>query len=537
MRLMLTLALAALAHGAGTVTQTMTKLGETDNYVITVAWTADASNGSVPATAMMTSSSTLASTRGFSIIDVITDPGSPAPTDNYDLTFVDENGFDVLEGACLNRSTSTTQSCSAGPHPIRGTVTVTWANNSVNSAAGTIKVMLVKITTARRGGGTAGGTAGGDLTGTYPNPSVATVGGETAASVAAGAVLANAATSANTADTIVKRGAAGEFTAGVITASTVVGNSSTASALLTNPADCGANQYATAIAANGDLTCAVPTVVENPVCTFTAESSKACTHNLASSNLIYACWDNASPAEWVNPLSVVKTNTNTATVTFAAAFTGTCYFNVGGGSGGGGGGGGITSLEGQTGATQTFTDDTNVTIVSGSNAHAITWAGTLAVARGGTGASTAAGAQVNLLPSYTGNTLKVLRVNAGETAVEWATVGGGGGSYSEGSGIDITGTVISVDPTVTATFLRGSFAYDFASITTGTCAQTTVTLSGAATGQAGVVAVSGAAFPVGVNLAQAKVTTTNTVAIELCNMSGSSYDPSADRTYTITLFQ
>lgn len=41
----------------------------------------------------------------------------------------------------------------------------------------------------------------------------------------------------------------------------------------------------------------------------------------------------------------------------------------------------ITSIEGQTGSTQTFGDDTNVTIVSSANVHQITWAGTLAKAR------------------------------------------------------------------------------------------------------------------------------------------------------------
>ena len=41
----------------------------------------------------------------------------------------------------------------------------------------------------------------------------------------------------------------------------------------------------------------------------------------------------------------------------------------------------ITSLGGLTGATQTFGNDTNVTIVSSGTAHAITWAGTLADAR------------------------------------------------------------------------------------------------------------------------------------------------------------
>lgn len=38
----------------------------------------------------------------------------------------------------------------------------------------------------------------------------------------------------------------------------VTGNASTASALAANPADCAANQFATTIAANGDLTCAQP---------------------------------------------------------------------------------------------------------------------------------------------------------------------------------------------------------------------------------------------------------------------------------------
>lgn len=63
----------------------------------------------------------------------------------------------------------------------------------------------------------------------------------------------------------------------------------------------------------------------------------------------------------------------------------------------------------------------NVAITGGS----ITGITDLALADGGTGASTAAGARVNLLPSYTGNALKVLRLNAGETDVEWTTDGGG----------------------------------------------------------------------------------------------------------------
>lgn len=58
----------------------------------------------------------------------------------------------------------------------------------------------------------------GDLGGTADAPTVATVGGQTAANVAAGAVLANAATDAATPSTIVKRDASGNFAAGTITA-------------------------------------------------------------------------------------------------------------------------------------------------------------------------------------------------------------------------------------------------------------------------------------------------------------------------------
>jgi len=60
---------------------------------------------------------------------------------------------------------------------------------------------------------------------------VALVGGATAANVAAGTTLANAATSANTASAIVKRDASGDFSAGVITATSFSGTGSSLTAL------------------------------------------------------------------------------------------------------------------------------------------------------------------------------------------------------------------------------------------------------------------------------------------------------------------
>jgi hypothetical protein len=73
-------------------------------------------------------------------------------------------------------------------------------------------------------------------------------------------ILPNAnttATSANTNSAIVARDGSGNFSAGTITAA-LTGNASTASALAANPVDCNPGDFAIAIAANGDLTCATP---------------------------------------------------------------------------------------------------------------------------------------------------------------------------------------------------------------------------------------------------------------------------------------
>jgi len=90
----------------------------------------------------------------------------------------------------------------------------------------------------------------------------------------------------------------------------------------------------------------------------------------------------------------------------------------------------------------------NVSISGGS----ITGITDLAVADGGTGASTAAGARTNLLPSYTSNAGKVLAVNALGTDVEWSSVatgtvtsvavsGGTTGLTTSGGPITSSGTI------------------------------------------------------------------------------------------------
>jgi hypothetical protein len=74
----------------------------------------------------------------------------------------------------------------------------------------------------------------GQVTGTQGATTVLIVGGQSAASVASGASAANAATSVNTASTIVKRDASGDFSAGTITAAAVNGAFSGNGSGLTN---------------------------------------------------------------------------------------------------------------------------------------------------------------------------------------------------------------------------------------------------------------------------------------------------------------
>lgn len=78
----------------------------------------------------------------------------------------------------------------------------------------------------------------------------------------------------------------------------------------------------------------------------------------------------------------------------------------------GGGGSGLTNLNGQAGATQAFANDTNVTIVSATNTHTLTWAGLLGLARGG----------VNADLSATGGAKQVLKQATAGAAITVGTI-------------------------------------------------------------------------------------------------------------------
>lgn len=77
----------------------------------------------------------------------VTDPGSTAPTDDYDLTLSDADGADIFGAELNNRDASNSEQVTPkigntyGARFVKGqTVTLAITNNSVNSATGTLRV-------------------------------------------------------------------------------------------------------------------------------------------------------------------------------------------------------------------------------------------------------------------------------------------------------------------------------------------------------------------------------------------------------------
>lgn len=138
--------------------------------------------------------------------------------------------------------------------------------------------------------------------------------------------------------------------------------------------------------------------------------------------------------------------------------------------------GGSTGLNATTGRTSlglgsiATQSASNVSISGGS----ITGITDLAVADGGTGSSTAAGARVNLLPSYTGNGGKVLAVNTGGTDVEWVAAGSGSGTVTSvaltmPSGFSVSGSPVTSSGTLAvSTTLNGVLKGNGSGFTTAT---------------------------------------------------------------------
>lgn len=153
MRSILLLALLAAlpAFGAGTVTVTKTTKGFGKGgqlvEVVQIDWVGDASDGSVPATSITLS--------GY-VQKAITNPGTTAPTANYDIALADpeDSALDALAAALQNRHTTNTEQVypriAGAPGTVSsfpvflqpGTYSLQITNNSQASATGRILLYL-----------------------------------------------------------------------------------------------------------------------------------------------------------------------------------------------------------------------------------------------------------------------------------------------------------------------------------------------------------------------------------------------------------
>ncbi len=149
-----------------------------------------------------------------------------------------------------------------------GNITAVTASGGLASSGGNapdisiVNANLIELRDTGNISGSAGSTVNfsgslvGDVTGTQGATIVSLVGAQPAATVAAGAVLANAATNANDPSTIVKRDGSGDFTAGTITAA-LSGNATTATSFTGSlSGDVTGTQAATVVSLVGGQTAA-----------------------------------------------------------------------------------------------------------------------------------------------------------------------------------------------------------------------------------------------------------------------------------------
>ena len=149
------LALAVPGFGAGTVQQTLTQLGQTNNWVVAYQWTGDGITGAVP----LAPAQLQGCCQGYSIVQVETVPGSPAPTSGYSVSINDAAGVDALGGAAASLSSTTAQSFAAASSapPLQGTFSLVITGQTAAGAKGTVFVFMMKpgtVNTAKLGSGT-----------------------------------------------------------------------------------------------------------------------------------------------------------------------------------------------------------------------------------------------------------------------------------------------------------------------------------------------------------------------------------------------
>ena len=145
----LTLLFIPNLFAAGTVTITKEEIiirHWPTRVILTIAWTADSSDKSVPQTVI---NATQYKINGYFLYSAETNPGSTAPTDDYDIAINDEDVCDIAGTLLNNRDTSNSEmvnfiNASASYPMVRGNLTFVLTNNSVASATGSLILIFIE---------------------------------------------------------------------------------------------------------------------------------------------------------------------------------------------------------------------------------------------------------------------------------------------------------------------------------------------------------------------------------------------------------
>lgn len=164
---LLLLCLPRLALAAGSVSFSTQQINQGGTaYMVTINWTGDASTGSVPTTTI----TGLNQVQGYTITQIQTVPGTPAPTAGYSITVKDVNGYDMAGGQASSLSATAAASfatTSATP-PIVGSLSFALTGNSVASAKGKVILYIYKpsvLAAANLLGRYGSGNSSGDVVG------------------------------------------------------------------------------------------------------------------------------------------------------------------------------------------------------------------------------------------------------------------------------------------------------------------------------------------------------------------------------------
>lgn len=140
--MVLLLAIALSAFGAGTSTITKSKIATKENpkewIILTIVWLADASH-------VFDDVTLAASTyeiEGYQLVAIETYPGLTAPTNGYTTNIKDALGVTIG----TNTGSATVGVISAGSYmiPVTGNLTFNIDGNSVNSATATCKLIFAR---------------------------------------------------------------------------------------------------------------------------------------------------------------------------------------------------------------------------------------------------------------------------------------------------------------------------------------------------------------------------------------------------------